>query len=327
MNRASFSRTAGCLLTVIAVLVPLAACGGQDGNGGGSGFQPTRDVVMIVPFAPGGGSDLLGRAMASGIEEVTDGEVNVTVENRPAGSGAAGYSYLLQQSGDPHFLLASETTGVALPLAVDVPFHWSDFTPIAQIAEDATLMVVNQDAPWQSLPEVIDAAKQGQITVGVTGATSLDTIVTTLVEEDQNVKFDPVVFESGGELVTALLAEDIDMATLNPGEVAGQLESGKMRALAVFAEEPYETGDLAELPTAPDEGVDVTFTQYRGPFAPGDIPEDARKFWEDTIREWTETDAYDKYIEENTLRPVYREGQEFEDYLEEYEKTVDPVFN
>lgn len=100
-----------------------------------------------------------------------------------------------------------------------------------------------------------------------------------------------------------------------------------MRALAVFAEEPYETGDLAELLTAPDEGVDVTFTQYRGPFAPGDIPEDARKFWEDTIREWTETDAYDKYIEENTLKPVYREGQEFEEYLEEYEKTVDPVFD
>jgi putative tricarboxylic transport membrane protein len=317
------------LLAALTSLFLVAACGGQTTTGGeedGGGFQPTTDVVMIVPFAPGGGSDILARAMSAGLEEV-GGDVTVTVENRPAGSGAAGYSYLLEQTGDPHFLLASETTGVALPIATEVPFHWSDFTPIAQIAEDATLMVVANDSSFRTLPDVIEAAGESQINVGVTGATSLDTIVTGLVEEDQGVTFERVVFESGGELVTAMLAGDIDMATLNPGEVIGQLEAGKMRALAVFDDERYpkSSGDLSEIPTAKEEGVDVTFTQYRGLFAPGGIAEEEQTYWEDTLLEWTKESSYDTYIEENLLKPVVRPGQEFQDYLTEYEKALEPI--
>jgi putative tricarboxylic transport membrane protein len=321
--------TFSTLLAALASLVLLIACGGQTTTGGGedgAGFQPTTDVVMIVPFAPGGGSDILARAMSAGLEQV-GGDVTVTVENRPAGSGAAGYSYLLEQTGDPHFLLASETTGVALPIATEVPFHWSDFTPIAQIAEDATLMVVREDSPHRSLSDVIEAAGQSQVNMGVTGATSLDTIVTGLVEEDQGVEFERVVFESGGELVTALLAGDIDVATLNPGEVIGQLEAGKMRALAVFDDERYpkSAGDLADIPTAKEEGVDVTFTQYRGLLAAGQISNEERAYWEDSLLEWTKESSYDKYIKENILKPVIRPGKEFEDYLTEYEKTLEPI--
>jgi putative tricarboxylic transport membrane protein len=322
MTRREFLVAGGGALA--GALVFGGCAGGGGSGGGGSGWEPSRNVVMIVPFEPGGGSDILGRTMAAGLEEVREG-VNISVENRAGGSGAVGYSYLLEQRGDPHFLLASETTAVALPITTETPWTWEDFTPVAQIAEDATLLIVPKDSEFGSLQEVIDAANESRVTVGVAGATGLDTIVMGLVEEETGVNFERVVFQSGGEIVTAMLGGDIDIASLNPSEVIGQIKAGDLRPLAVFAEDPYEGGVLADVPTAKEEGVDVSFTQYRGLFAAGGIEPDARRYWEAAIVDWTDTDSYDKYIEDNYLISVIRTGQEFEDYLKEYEQQVRQV--
>lgn len=323
VSRREFLRAGGGAL-VGAYMLGLAGCGRGGQAGGGGSWEPARDVVMIVPFEAGGGSDILGRAMAAGIEEVEKG-VNITVENRPSTTGAVGYSYLLEQQGDPHFLLASETAGVALPITADTPWTWEDFTPVAQIAEDATLLIVPQDSEFQSLQDVLDAANQRRLTVGVAGATGLDTIVFSLVGEQEGVEFERVVFESGGEIVTAMLGGDIDLASLNPGEVIGQIESGDLKALVAFAEKRYEGGQLADVPTAKEEGVDVAFTQYRGAFAAGGIQPEEKKYWADALVAWTDKESYKKYIEDNYLISVVRTGQEFENYLKEYEGTLRDV--
>jgi putative tricarboxylic transport membrane protein len=324
LSRRDFLRASGGMV-VGTYALGLVGCGQTGGGGGGgAGWEPTQDVVMIVPFEAGGGSDILGRAMATGMEQVREG-VNITVENRPSTTGAVGYSYLLEQQGDPLYLLASETTAVALPITADTPWTWEDFTPIGQIAEDATLLIVPQDSEFGSLQDVIDAAKQSRLTVGVVGTTGLDTIVFGLLEENAGVEFERVVFESGGELVTALLGGDIVMASLNPSEVIGQLEAGDLKALVAFAEKPYEGGELADVPTAKEEGFDVSFTQYRGLFGPGGIQPEERKYWADALVAWTDTDNFDKYIQDNYLISLIRTGQEFENYLQEYEKTIREV--
>jgi putative tricarboxylic transport membrane protein len=318
LTRRDFLRAGSGAFAGVYVL-GLAGCG-QSG-GGGSGWAPTQNVVMIVPFEAGGGSDILGRAMASGMEGVRK-DINITVENRPSGSGAVGYAYLLEQQGDPHFLLASETTAVALPITTETPWTWEDFTPIAQIAEDATLMVVPQDSDFESLQDVLDVAEQQRLTVGVAGATGLDTIVFGLVERQEGVEFERVVFESGGEIVNAQLGGDIDLASLNPGEVIGQIESGDLKPLVAFAEERYEEEPLSSVPLAKEEGVDVSFTQFRGALAPGGIAPEEREYWADALVAWTETQDYKKYIADNYLMSKIRTGQEFESYLREQEQTL-----
>jgi putative tricarboxylic transport membrane protein len=325
LSRRDFLRASGGMV-VGAYALGLVGCGQGGGGGGGGAWEPTQDVVMIVPFEAGGGSDILGRAMASGMEQVREG-VNITVENRPSTTGAVGYSYLLEQQGDPHYMLASETTGVALPIVAETPWTWEDFTPIGQIAEDATLLIVPQDSEFGSLQDVIDAAKQSRLTVGVVGTTGLDTIVFGLLEERAGVVFERVVFESGGELVTALLGGDIVMASLNPSEVIGQLEAGDLKALVAFAEKPYEGGELADVPIAKDEGYDVSFTQYRGLFGPGGIQPEERQYWADALVAWTKTDNYNKYIQDNYLISLIRTGQEFESYLQRYEQTIRKVLS
>lgn len=327
MNESAFTRRdvlrmgGGALVGIWGL--GLTGCAGQSASSGseGSEWKPERNVMMVVPADAGGGSDVFGRACAAGIEKVSKG-TNVTVENRPGGSSVIGYSYVTEQQGDPHFLLAAETTFVAQPLTMETPYSWEELTPIGQLAEDATLLVVAKDSPYRSLADVVEAARQSRLTAGVVAKTGLDAIVLSLVGEDQDVTFEQVVFDSGGAIVTALLGDNIDLASLNPGEVIGQLESGDMRALVAFAKKRYQTDLLADVPTAREEGVDVTFTQFRGIFAPGGIrPEEAR-YWEKTLPTWSETDGYASYISDNYLIAQVRIGQEFKDYLQQYEETL-----
>ena len=110
-----------------------------------------------------------------------------------------------------------------------------------KIADDFTLMVAAADAPYETCADVVEAAKSDRIVAGISGITGLDNVVFTLTEQQTDVEFDRVPFESGGELTAALLGDQIDIASLNPGEVIGQLESGDIKALCAYADERYAT--------------------------------------------------------------------------------------
>lgn len=323
-------RRAG-VAAIAAALVTLAGCGGSDAtqsadagsdSSGGSSWQPTQGTYMEVPFAPGGGSDVFGRAMAQGFEQARDG-LNMTVENRPAGSGAVGYSFLLSKEGNPNYLLASETTGVALPITTETPWTWEDFTPVMQVAADSNVLIVPADSPYTSLSQVVDALKQGTpVTMGLTGATSVDAIVTGLMEKKADVQFDRVIFQSGGEEVVGLLGGSVDMAMLNPSEVIGQIKAGTLKGLAVFADQRYDQAPLDTIPTAKEAGVDVSFVQYRGVFAAGGITDAQEKYWEQTVKMWTDSPEFTDYVTSNYLQKVLRPHDEFTSYLKDYEQTI-----
>jgi putative tricarboxylic transport membrane protein len=321
-------RTRSVVLASTSVLaLSLTACGEESGGGGsadGGGFEPRGDVTMIVPFGAGGGSDLAGRATATMIE-AADEDLTVSVENREGGSGAVGYSYFLGESGNENMLLATETALLALPISGEVEFDYTDFTPIMKLGDDFTLMVVPADSPYQTCTDVVEAARGERITAGISGITGLDNIVFTLTEQETGVEFDRVPFESGGELTAALLGGQIDIASLNPGEIIGQLESGDVKALCAFAEERYEYEELADIETAAEQGIDVSFAQFRGVLAPGGISEEARQYWIETMEAAVETEEYQTYIEDNYLQPNTAAGDEFTEYLEGNNELLESV--
>lgn len=311
-------------IAAAAVLVlPLAACGGgASTTGGGGEFTPRGDVTMVVPFAPGGGSDVAGRRTAAMIESVEE-DLTVTVENRDGGSGAVGYAHFQGQAGNPETLLATETSLLALPASGNVDWTYEDFTPIMKIAEDFTLLVVPADAPYETCTDIVEASKSERIVGGISGEFGLDNITFSLTEEQTGAKFDRVSFESGGELIAALLGDQIDMASLNPAEVIGQLESGDLKALCAYAEERYSYGALQDIPTAKEQGIDVAFAQFRGVLAPGDITEEERDYWIGVMEDAVKSPEYDKYIEESYLQPITAPGDEFVAYLENNKKLLE----
>jgi len=308
-----------------AALALLAACNGADAGGDAGGeFTPQGDVTMLVPFAAGGGSDLSGRALAGALEVAND-DLNVNVENRDGGSGAVGYSEFMGKNGDGEYLLATETALLALPLSGDVEFTYEDFTPIMKVADDFTLMVARTDSPYNTCMDVVEAAESDRVVAGISGATGLDNVVFTLTEQQTGVEFDRVSFESGGELTAALLGEQIDIASLNPGEVIGQLKSGDIKPLCAYAEERYDYPELKDIPTAAEQGIDVSFAQFRGVIAPGNISDSAREYWIEQMEAVIETDEYKAYVEDNFLQANTAAGDDFTAYLDNNNKLLEEV--
>ena len=320
------SRITAAALAVVSVAA-LAACSstaGQSasGNEADASFEPS-DVRMVVPFAAGGGSDTSGRAIAGALEDATG--ATITVENREGGSGAVGYSYFLSQEGNGNYLLASETALLALPLTTEVDFDYTSFTPIMKLGDDYTLMVVPADSKFETCTDVVDAARDDSVVAAVSGAVSLDEVVFTLIEQDQDVQFDRVPFEGGSEVIAGLLGGQVEVGSLNPSEVLGQLESGDLRALCALSDERYEYEELADIPTAIEQGIDVSFAQFRGFIAPGGISDEAREYWISAAEDFAESDAYASYIEENLMQANVLYGDEFVDYLEQNSTDLEAV--
>lgn len=306
-------------------LIALTACSstsGESASGSEAGFTPD-DVRMIVPFAAGGGSDVSGRAIASALEEATG--ATITVENREGGSGAVGYSHFLAQEGNANYLLAAETALLALPLTTEVDFDYTSFTPIMKLGDDYTLMVVPADSEYETCTDVVDAAKNDGVVAAVSGTVSLDEVVFTLIEQAAGVEFDRVPFEGGSEVIAGLLGGQVEVGSLNPAEVLGQLQSGDLRALCALSEERYEYEELADVPTASEQGIDVAFAQFRGFIAPGGISDDEREYWIDAAKQFAESDAYTAYIEENLMQPNAVYGDDFVDYLEQNSADLEAV--
>ncbi|MFE9655623.1 tripartite tricarboxylate transporter substrate binding protein [Micromonospora sp. NPDC006431] len=307
------------LLTAVVAASVLATTGCSSANGQGSdggSFKPRGNVTMVVPFGAGGGSDVSGRSIAAGLEAVVPG-LHVNTENRDGGSGAVGYSYFLSKKGDPNYLLPSETALLALPLNTKVNFDYTSFTAIMKIGDDFTLAVVPANSPWQTCADVVNASKTGRVLAGVSGATSLDNVVFTLTEQATGAKFDRVPFESGDELLAALLGNQIQVASLNPGEVVEQLKAGKLKALCAFSEKRYDYPELKDIPTAKEQGVDVAYAQFRGMIAPGGISPEAQQFWVDASRKFVESDKAKQYIAGNYLQPNALFGADFTQYLKD----------
>ncbi|MCK9792812.1 tripartite tricarboxylate transporter substrate binding protein [Isoptericola sp. 4D.3] len=316
----AFRKTTTAALGV-AVLT-LSACAGIDTSGSGGGllgeFEPSERQTMIVPMSAGGGSDLSGRAIASGLEEVTGR--TMSVENQDGGGGAVGYANFLGLQGNASHLLATETALVNLGLTQDVPFNWESFTPVMKVGQDSTVVVVKSDSPYDTCPDVVDAAKEGKVLAAVSGgATGNDAIQFGLIEKDQGVAFQRVPYESGGEAIAAVLGGHVDVGLTNPGEVIGQFESGDLKPLCVIAEKRYEYEELADIPTTVEQGIDVTFSQFRGVIAPGGLTDEAVDYWVDASKLYVKTEAFQEYMSSNYMQVDTAFGSDFAAYLKGYE--------
>ncbi|MGP9745694.1 Bug family tripartite tricarboxylate transporter substrate binding protein [Brachybacterium sp. AOP29-B2-41] len=315
--------TAGALGTLGLTLAACSDGNGSNGTNADGEFNPGNRVTMIVPFSAGGGSDIAGRAIAAGLEEVTGS--TITVENRVGGSGAVGYSGLMNAEGDGSVLLASETALITLPIVQDVDFTYESFTPIMKAGEDFNIVVVAADSPFQSISDVIEAAKTEQLTAAVSGSTGPDHIAWSLIEQEQDITLERVTFESSSEVLAAVMGGHVQVAASSPGELIGQLESGDVRALCALAPERYEYELLADIPTGAEEGVNVTFAQWRGFIAPAGIDDAAREYWIEKAKEYEQSTAYAEFIESNMLQPATSYGDDFVAYLKEYSADVESV--
>ena len=323
MRRPAWSLVRLGILGVIAVALLAGAAGAL-----AQGKYPSRPVEVVVPFAPGGGTDNLMRTIVAIIDENKWSPVPINVNNRAGGSGAVGYTYLINKKGDPHVIAGAAPTIVSAKVEGRLPAgHRDGMTVLMIVAIDELMLSVRSESKFQTIEEFVKEAKArpGQLTLAGTGTNSEDHIFTYLFEQAAGIKVKYVPFQSGGECVTAVMGGHVDAGVMNPNEIIAQVEAKKARNLAVAAKKRMP--DAKDIPTFAEKGYEFYWEQMRGVVGTAGMPPEAVKFWQETLKKVVATPKWqDGYIKRNLLTPVTWTGEEANQYLDglrgKYEKAL-----
>ncbi len=287
-----------------------------------SAWTPSKPVEFVVQAAPGGGSDVLARTIASIVGAEKLSPTPIVVVNKPGGGSVVGTTYVAQQKGNPHVLATYHSGNLVAPIpaGVDVA-RAKNLTVIASIAIDEQLLVVKGDSPYKTVKDLVAAAKKspGTITVGGTTTGQDDHICNRLLERAADIKLRYVPFNSGGETMTALLGGHIECIWANPSEFAPQLEAKQVRILGVAKEErlPY----MKDVPTFKEQGYNVAWKMFRAIVAPGGIAPDAVAFYEAMFKKMGDSPRWKEgYIKKYMLTPSWMGHQAATKFVAEQEQ-------
>lgn len=276
-------------------------------------WKPSKPIEFVAPFAPGGGSDVLARSIASIIESLKLCPQPLLVVNRAGGSGLVGTTSVVQQKGNPHVLVTfiPGQAQAALVAGKGAP-TFRELTPICNLALDEQLIVVKADSPLKTIQDIIAEAKKrpGELTIGGTGSGQDDQICQRVLERSAGIKLRYVPFKSGGECITALLGGHVNMIWANPPEFVPQFEAKMVRPVAVA--KATRMTDFPDVPTLKEIGHDVTYFFYRGIMAAQDIPAEAAAFYEDMFKRMAESSSWKQnYLKKYSLSPAWMGSKDF----------------
>jgi putative tricarboxylic transport membrane protein len=301
---------ASSLALITLALLPLAAAHAQG--------YPSKNIEVVVPFAPGGGTDNLMRTITGIIDENKWATVSFNVNNRVGGSGTVGYMYLIGKKGDSHVVAGATPMVVSGKLQGRLPGNHRDvMTMLMIVAIDELTLAVRNESPYKTIEDFVkDArAKSGQLTVGGTGTHNEDHIFAHLFEQAAKIKLKYVPFNSGGEVTAALMGGHIDAGIMNPNEIASQVEAGKAKNLAVAARKRMT--DAPDVPTFAEKGMPFYWEQMRGIIGPAGMAPEAVAWWQETLKKVTNTKKWqEEYIKRNLLTPTQWTGEEANKYLD-----------
>lgn len=290
---------------------------------GSAQYDPTQTLNWTIAFGPGGGNDIMSRTIIEILEKYDLYPGDIVATNREGGSGAVGWGYLYNQRGSGHDISTTSGSFITTPLQADTPWSPSDFVPIALLATDDLILLVNGDSEYDTFDEWLAAARENRFAIGGIGAVNVDFIVPQVLSTRAGFDFDYVSFNAAGELNSALLSGALDAIVSNPGEVLGLIESGDMKALAYSgASTPAALGDL---PTFGDAGYELGISMPRGLILAPDAPPEAQAWWIDTMKEVVATPEWEAYIDNNILTENVKYGEAFFDFLLNVQDTFETI--
>ena len=287
-------------------------------------WKPTKTVEIIVHTGPGGGNDVLGRAIANMMEKEKLVPVRMQVVNRPGGNGAVAAAAISEKKDDPHTIGLITSVWIAGPLTTsEAKITVHDLKPIAQLVREPAVFAVRADSPYKTLREFIDAAKAkpGALKQSGGSVTSRDNIVRLTLQHATGAKWAFVSFPGGGERLAALLGGHVDIMVIEPQEAGEQVRAGKLRVLAQLAD--ARLPGYPDAPTLKEDGFDVTTTpQIRAVVAPPQVPADVAAYWEDRFAKLRATPSWKKYLADNQLEDAFLGSAELRKSIVETEKQL-----
>jgi tripartite-type tricarboxylate transporter receptor subunit TctC len=234
---------------------------------------PTRPVRLILPFPPGGSTDLLGRTLS----EKLAGELRqpVVPENRPGAGGNVGAEVAARAAPDGYtIVLCAPSLAISPSLYPKLNYDpLRDLTPIGLVATIPNLFVVHPSVPARSLAELAQYARDnpGKLNFGTGGAGTSNQLAADMFRMLTKTSIVQVPYKGAENAMLAVLAGQVHMVVIGPPASATHVRSGKLRALAVLGKERYP--GLPEVPTAAESGIpEFEVDTWYGVLAPAGVP-------------------------------------------------------
>lgn len=238
------------LMRAVAVAAMLAS-----GDAACAADFPSRPVRLLVPYAPGGGLDIVARSLGEPLARMWGQQL--IIDNRPGAGGVIASTALVQSPPDGYTLMIMASGHpVNQFLYPRLPYDtFKDFTAITEIGGTPNVVLVNKDFPAKTLPELIALAraKPGALSYGVPGIGTSGHLAGELLKHMAKIDMVPIPYKGGAPILTALMAGEIPLSVSVLTEAMGQIQSGSVRVLAVTTAQRSPV--LPDVPTVAEAGL------------------------------------------------------------------------
>ncbi len=283
------------------------------------GAWPSRPITMVVPFAPGGIADITGRPLAQAMTR-TLGQP-IVIENRPGAGGGVGMVHVARQKPDGYTLLMALSSIVTIPEADRVngrtpSYQMKDFTSVALVSADPTVLIVRADSPWKSVADLMKDARSrpGKITYSSSGIYGTLHVAVEMLAQSAGAQMLHVPFGGGGPAMSALLGGQVEVTAQAPGVASPHVKAGKVRLLGSWGNQRLKA--FPDLPTMREAGFDAEFYIWSGVFAPAGLPADVLARVRTSVRDAVADPGFIKAMVTMETPIMHLQGAEFDDFLQ-----------
>lgn len=236
---------------------------------------PDRPVKLLIPFAPAGGTDIAARLLGERLSEVMGQQI--VADNRPGANGIIAGEALRASPADGYTLLVATAASFAgaPALGQKIPYDVEkDFIPVAMLGLFPLVLNVSSDLPVKNLKEFIDLANKepGKLNYASAGVGGTNHLVIELIAQATGIKMTHVPYRGAALAATDVMSGQVHCMIDSLASSLGNIQAGKIKALAVTSSS--RQGQLPDLPTLKEQGVDVVYPGWASIVAPAGTPKD-----------------------------------------------------
>lgn len=305
------------LMIVSIAVVGLAGCGGNK-------EYPSNDINGYVAWGAGGATDIVARTLS--IYAAEELGVDIVIQNKTGASGAIATEFVKKQKADGYTLLFNAENPTLYKVMDISQVDYNDFTPVILISQQTPVIVVAPDSPYQSISDLVEAAKAnpGTIKLGTTGAGALPANVAAMLESTSGITFNQVPFGGDADALTAVMGKHADVSVINYSVAVDYAKEGTVRILTVLNNE--------RLANEPDvECISEVYPEYHdyfpwgafvGVFVNNECSDDVKEKLTTAFSAAWNKDEFQTYLKDNDIIPLGHTGEDAVAYINKWQQVT-----
>ena len=284
-------------------------------TGAAHAWEPVKPIDFVIMAGAGGGADQIARFIQSVAEKGKMTPRPLIPNNKGGGSGAEALIALNGTNDPDHTILVTLNSFFTTPLRQpNLGIDISTFTPVAMMGVDPFVLWVHKDRGINTFEDWVAAAKEadGGWVMGGTGKGQEDSLVTTWLEQNYDLKIKYIPYKGGGAVAKDLAGQQIMSSVNNPSEAKGFYENGDVVPLVSFSDERLPL--IADVPTVKELGKDFSYYNQRAVVGAPGMSDEAAAYYQDLFKKIYDTEEWQSYMASESLSPLWMGADEQKEY-------------